>query len=175
MANEASNRTSGAEATRFELTSFLDGRTVAWGVFEDRFGRIRRRFTVEMNGHWRDGVFLLDESFTYDDGSAETRAWRVTPAENGRFTATCDDCVGTAEGACDADTIRMTYRLRLQLQSSALVVDFDDRIYSVGDGVAVNRATMSKWGVRLGEVSLFFQRSANRAGADAAIRRAAVA
>ena len=30
----------------------------------------------------------------------------------------------------------------------------------MGDTIAVNRATMSKWGVKLGELSLFFQRDA---------------
>ena len=32
----------------FSLTSFLEGRTRAWGVFEDRFGRVKRRFEVEL-------------------------------------------------------------------------------------------------------------------------------
>ena len=142
----------------FELTTFLDGRMSAWGVFEDRFGKLRRRFSVEMVGHWEDKVFYLDETFTYDDGTHETRIWRVSPTGRGQFTATCADCVGTAYGYCDADTIRMSYRFRLKTDARVIVVDFDDRIYRIGAGIAVNRATMSKWGVKLGEVSLFFRR-----------------
>ena len=34
----------------FDLLSWLEGRTLAEGVFEDRGGRVRRRFTVELNG-----------------------------------------------------------------------------------------------------------------------------
>ena len=142
----------------FELTTFLEGRTSAWGVFEDRFGKVRRRFTVDMIGRWRDGIFYLDETFAYDGGTHETRIWRVAPDAKGQFTATCADCVGTAYGSCDADTIRMSYRFRLKLDTRSIDVHFDDRIYRVGDGIAVNRATMSKWGVKLGEVSLFFRR-----------------
>lgn len=142
----------------FELTTFLEGRSHAWGVFEDRFGKPRRRFSVELVGRWQDNEFLLEESFTYDDGASETRVWHVSPKGNGRFTATCADCVGTAYGECDADTIRMSYRFRLKLDAREINVDFDDRIYRIGDGLAVNRATMSKWGVKLGEVSLFFRR-----------------
>ena len=37
-------------------------------------------------------------------------------------------------------------------------VELDDRLYSLGNGNAVNRATMRKWGVKLGELSLFFRR-----------------
>ncbi len=142
----------------FELTSFLEGRTFAWGIFEDRFGRVRRRFTVEMTGRWEERAFYLDERFTYDDGSLETRVWRVEPSEQGRFTATCADCVGIAQGDCSVDAIRMAYTFRLKLDGRELHVTFDDRIYRVGEHLAVNRAIMRKWGVRLGEVSLFFQR-----------------
>lgn len=143
---------------RFELTTYLEGRTRAWGIFEDRFGHLRRRFSVEMTGHWHDRVFLLDEHFHYDSGETERRTWRIVPGEDGRFTATCEDCLGEATGAAGRDSVRMSYKLRLKMGARELIVDFDDRIYRMGDTIAMNRATMSKWGVRLGEVSLFFER-----------------
>lgn len=146
------------EDSLFELTTFLEGSSIAWGVFEDRFGKVRRRFFVELEGRWRGDVFHLEELFTFEDGSRETRTWRVVPTAGGRFTATSADCVGTAHGSCDADTIRMSYRFRLKLNAREISVDFDDRIYRIGGGTAVNRAIMSKWGLKLGEVSLFFRR-----------------
>lgn len=147
-------------APTFELTSFLEGRTRAWGIFQDRFGRVRRRFTVDMTGRWEGHAFYLDENFTYDDDSHESRVWRVEPMEPGRFSATCADCVGTAHGDCGPDAIRMTYTFRLKIDGREFHVELDDRIYRVGDRIAVNRATMRKWGIRLGEISLFFQREA---------------
>jgi len=142
----------------FELTTFLEGRTRAWGVFEDRFGRVRRRLAVDMNGRWEGGVFVLDERFEYDGDAVETRTWRVVPLGAGRFRASCPDCVGDATGECSPDSVRMSYRFRLKLESREIVVTFDDRLHRIGDGIAVNRATMSKWGLKLGELSLFFQR-----------------
>lgn len=147
-------------ATGFDLTSFLEGRTFAWGIFEDRFGRVRRRFTVEMVGRWQEQSFALDERFTYDDGSDETRVWHIEPSGRDGFTATCNDCVGVARGECHADAIRMRYTFRLKIEGRELHVELDDRIYRIGEDVAINRATMRKWGVRLGEISLFFQREA---------------
>ena len=144
----------------FELTTFLDGYTKAWGVFEDRFGRMRRRFEVDMHGGWRDGVFVLDERFAYDDGRVENRSWHVKPLSDGRFEATCPDCVGAASGACTRDTIRMSYAFRLRLPSRVVTLNFEDRLYRMSARTAVNRATMRKWGVRLGELSLFFERQA---------------
>ncbi len=144
--------------TLFELTSFLKGRTRAWGVFEDRFGRVRRRLAVDMHGRWQDGTFVLDERFEYDGDAVEIRIWKVISLGGGRFRATCADCVGDAAGECSADSVRMSYRFRLKLKNREIVVTFDDRLYRLGDTIAVNRATMSKWGVKLGELSLFFQK-----------------
>ena len=168
----ASDMTPIRPGSLFELTTFLEGRSSAWGIFEDRFGKVRRRFSVELLGRWQDKTFCLEEQFTYADGARETRVWHVTPTSGGQFTATSADCVGTAYGSCDMDTIRMSYRFRLKIDAHALNVDFDDRIYRVGDGIAVNRATMSKWGVRLGEVSLFFRRD-DAAGSSKDIRAVA--
>ncbi|MEZ5922903.1 MAG: DUF3833 family protein [Hyphomicrobiaceae bacterium] len=160
-----------SDSRLFELTSFLEGRTRAWGVFEDRFGRVRRRLAVHMHGHWRDGVFVLDERFEYDGDAVETRTWLVEPLGEGHFRATCPDCVGEATGACSTDSVRMTYRFRLNLESREVVVSFDDRLYRIGDTMAVNRAKMSKWGVKLGELSLFFQRLPDEA--ESAVRKSA--
>lgn len=143
---------------RFELTSYLEGHTRAWGIFEDRFGRLRRRFDVEMDGRWVDGTFVLDERFVYDTGEEEMRRWHIVPGSDGRFTATCADCPGEASGECSVDSVRMSYRFRLKLADRSFVVDFDDRIYRMGDRIAINRSTMRKWGVKLGELSLFFER-----------------
>ncbi|MFM9938288.1 MAG: DUF3833 family protein [Hyphomicrobiaceae bacterium] len=145
-------------STRFELTTFFEGRTVAWGIFEDRFGRMRRRFQVEMQGCWHGDVFHLEEKFVYDTGDTELRTWIVTPAGDGRFTASCADCVGGAVGVCDRQSIKMRYRFRLALSGRNIIVEFDDRIYCIDQDRAVNRAVMRKWGIKLGELSLFFQR-----------------
>ena len=150
-----------ADSQMFELTHFFEGQTTAWGIFEDRFRKLRRRFTVEMNGRWENTIFQLDERFVYDTGEIETRTWRIVPGAGGQFSATCSDCIGAAHGICTSDTIRMSYRFRLTLDKRSINVDFDDRIYRMTDNTAVNRATMSKWGIKLGELSLFFERGLN--------------
>lgn len=145
----------------FEITTFLLGRTRAWGVFEDRFGRLRRRFTVELNGHWQNDMFCLDETFMFDTGDVEERKWLVRPQGNGKFVATCDDCIGELRGTTEPNVLRMRYKFRLDIGSTVINVDFDDRIYRMGAHTAVNRATMRKFGIRLGDLSLFFRKVPN--------------
>ena len=116
-----------AAAGTFELTTFFDGRTRAWGIFEDRFGSVRRRFSVVMEGQWQGDTFVIDEEFVYDTGESEHRSWSVTPQGEGQFRARAADCIGEAIGRSDAEHIHMTYKLRLQMTGRTLVVDFDDR------------------------------------------------
>jgi Protein of unknown function (DUF3833) len=165
-----------------DITRVLAGVTLAGGFFKDRFGRVRRSFEVTMIGRWEepadgagDGrVFVLDEAFHYDNGERERRTWRVMPGRDGVFTATCADCIGIAHGVASSGSWRMRYRFRLKMGRRALAVAFDDCVYRVDDRVAVNRTVVRKWGIKLGEVVIVFERQdvqtdrANTAFADAA-------
>jgi hypothetical protein len=138
-------RSSPEPAALFDLPQFFSGRTLAWGVFEDRFRRVRRRFEVDIAGHWEGREFVLTEQFRYDVGAVEQRTWRIVPGVAGRFIATSSACVGEAVGICSSNSVHMRYRFKLELQRRTVVVDVDDRIYHMGGGIAVNRATMSKF------------------------------
>ena len=156
------------ETSRFDFTRFLHGETTAWGMIEDRFGRVRRKFTAQMVGRWNGDVFVLDEVFTFDDGEVESRTWQVSPGSNGSFTATCDDCEGRAIGSCSLDLISMRYRFKLRISGRTVSVDFDDRIHRAANGVALNRATIRKWGIRIAELWVVFVRNERLAPASAA-------
>jgi hypothetical protein len=142
----------------FEITRFFVGRTHAQGLFEDRRGRVRRRFIATLDGTWEGSDFVLREDFVYDDGETERRAWYIRPGADGRFTATCDDCVGSAVGQCDSASWWMRYDFRLKMKRRSVVVSFDDRVYRIDQGLALNRATVRKWGFRLGEVLIVFRK-----------------
>ena len=44
-----------------DLARYFDGRVVAHGMFQDRFGKIAKRFTVVIDGRWNGGNGVLDE------------------------------------------------------------------------------------------------------------------
>jgi hypothetical protein len=142
----------------FDLSDFFSGHTTAYGIFEDRFGRIRRRFDGLFVGRWSGDEFVLNETFTFDDGEVESRIWRLKPVRDGRFTATTPDCIGTANCEAFAQNTRMRYRFNLKLKRRTVPVRLDDRIYRVDDYRAVNRCRVSKWGIKLGELTIFLER-----------------
>ena len=144
------------ERPLLELDRYFNGRVLAHGVFQKRGGEVARRFTVVMDCHWEGNQGVLDEAFTYSDGSTERRIWRLTKHADGHYTGRADDVVGEAQGQTSGNAFRWNYTLRLPVDGKEYEVQFDDWMFLVDDRVMLNRATMSKFGVTLGEVLLSF-------------------
>ena len=49
----------------FILEEYFDGKTVAYGVFENRSGEIVNQFKVDITGSVEGDVLTLDEDFIY--------------------------------------------------------------------------------------------------------------
>ena len=128
-------------------------------MFVDRFGSIQRQFEVVVEGRKTDAGFSLDEYFLYDDGEREERRWDVTALGNGRYEGRCRDVIGVAHGVCTANMLSWKYRFRLEMFGRKVAVTFDDVMVLQFGGVLVNRATVSKAGLKLGEVLLTFRPS----------------
>ncbi len=141
-----------------DLRRFFDGTVDAWGVFTDRSGKVVKRFTVVMQCSWQGEQGVLDEAFTYSDGSTQRRVWRLTHLGGGRYSGRADDVVGEARGETRGNAFRWRYTLALPVDGRVWHVDFDDWMYQMSDRVMLNKATMSKFGVTLGEVTLSFTR-----------------
>ncbi|MCZ2407875.1 MAG: DUF3833 domain-containing protein [Burkholderiales bacterium] len=144
------------ERPLLELDRYFNGRVLAHGIFQQRGGEVVRRFTVVMDCRWEGNQGVLDEAFTYADGSTQRRVWRLTKHADGRYTGRADDVVGEAQGQTSGNAFRWNYTLRLPVDGSEYEVQFDDWMFLVDERVMLNRATMSKFGVTLGEVLLSF-------------------
>ena len=138
------------------LDRYFNGRVRAHGVFQKRGGEVARRFTVVMDCHWEGNQGVLDEAFSYSDGSSQRRVWRLTKHADGRYTGRADDVVGEAEGQASGNAFRWNYTLRLPVDGKEYDVQFDDWMFLIDERVMLNRATMSKFGITLGEVLLSF-------------------
>ena len=152
------------EQPQLDLRRYFDGVVHAYGVFTDRSGKVVKRFTVVMNCRWSGEagreVGVLDEDFLYSDGSTQKRIWtlRREPGEGGqgRYRGTAGDVVGEARGEERGNAFYWSYDLNLEVDGRTVVVHFEDWMFLMDERVMLNRATMSKWGVTLGEVTLSF-------------------
>ena len=139
-----------------DLKRYFNGVVDAWGVFTDRSGRVVKRFTVVMNCSWNGEQGVLDEDFVYSDGTKQKRIWRLQHQGEGNYSGTADDVIGTAKGASRGNAFRWGYTLALPVDGRVWEVQFDDWMYLMDERVMINKASMTKFGVFLGEVTLSF-------------------
>lgn len=141
-----------------DLKTYFNGELVAHGMFTDRSGKVLRRFVVDLKASWQGDKGTLEEDFRYSDGKTERRVWHLVSQGNGRYTGTADDVVGVALGQAAGNALNWRYTLRLPVDGSVYEVEFDDWMFLIDEQVMLNKAVMSKFGIRLGEVTLAFRK-----------------
>jgi hypothetical protein len=146
------------EKPALDLRTYFDGTVDAWGYFRDRSGKVVKRFTVEMQCKWNGQVGTLDERFTYSDGTTSRRVWTITRVDANTYSGRAEDVVGEARGEAAGNALRWRYVLELPVNGRTYRVDLDDWMYLMDEQVMLNTSTMSKFGIRLGEVVLSFRK-----------------
>jgi hypothetical protein len=140
----------------FVLEDYFLGETRAYGVFEDLSGKVTRSFTVVAKGSQTPNGFVLDERFLWNDGEKQTRTWTFKRKSNGVYEAFAGDVKGAAEVTQGGNAIRIKYLLNLPNGNGTITVRADDWSHLIADGVAINRADISKFGIKVGRVTLSF-------------------
>jgi hypothetical protein len=141
------------------LERYFSGTVDGWGMFQDRSGKVLKRFYVRIDARWEGNVGTLDEHFEWSDGKRTRRVWTVTRVDDHLYTGTAADVVGTAQGVAAGNALRWRYVLNLETDDGKTYeVDFDDWMYLIDDRTMLNRSYMSKFGFDLGQVTLSFTR-----------------
>jgi uncharacterized protein YceK len=143
---------------RLDLFDYFQGHTLAWGLFEDRFGKLRRQFRVDISGTVDGDTLVLEEDFLYADGERQQRTWTITRNSDDTYTGRAADVVGEAHGETAGNALHWTYLMDLQIGDRQLRVAFDDWMFLQPDGVLLNRARVSKFGLEIGSVTLAFMK-----------------
>lgn len=145
---------------RLLLEEYFAGKTKALGIFVDRFGNLRRQFAVDIDGTWDGETLTLVEDFLYDDGETEQRIWRISKTGAHSYEGRAGDVIGPAAGKAYGNVLNWQYRLALKVGDSTWNVDFDDWMFLQDDNVIINRAEISKFGFKLGDVTIVFTKPA---------------
>ncbi|WP_028449496.1 MULTISPECIES: DUF3833 domain-containing protein [Chitinibacter] len=147
-----------AAKPELDLVRYFSGQTEAWGMFQQRGGKVVKRFKVDITGTYQQGALVLDERFVYDDGSTQQRVWTLRQGSDGRWRGTAADVEGEALGEVAGNALNWRYTLRLPVDGKTYHMQFDDWMFLIDEKTMINRASMSKFGIELGEVTLFFRK-----------------
>ena len=62
---------------RLIIEDYLSGNVKAWGILQNRSGKVIRQFSADLNGTWNGKQLILDEKFDWSDGEKQTRQWTI--------------------------------------------------------------------------------------------------
>lgn len=142
----------------FNLEEFFDGRSVAYGQFQDVLGRVSRRFRVDIHGTWDGRTLRLVEDFTYSDATTEQRIWTLVKTGEQTWQGTAPGVIGVATGTEQGDTFNWVYTIDLPLPNGTQRVSFDDWMWMLSDRRVLNKAYMRRFGATLGVVTITFEK-----------------
>ena len=145
------------ETPRLDLATYFNGRVDGWGMVQDRSGKVLRRMVVELDCRWNGNEGVLEESFQWSDGKTEKRVWKIRK-DGDRYLGRADDVIGEATGEAAGNALRWNYVLALPVGDSTYHMDMDDWMWMIDNKTLANRTTMTKFGVRVAEISIFFRK-----------------
>jgi hypothetical protein len=146
-----------SEKPVLDLAQYFNGTIDGWGMFQDRSGKVLKRFYVKIDATWVGNQGTLDEHFEFSDGTRENRVWKLVK-DGDRYTGTAGDVVGTATGTAAGNALRWNYVLALPVDGTTWHMDMDDWMFLIDEKTMLNRTAMSKFGVEVGQVTLSFRK-----------------
>ena len=141
---------------RLIIENYLTGNVKAWGILQNRSGKVKRQFSADLNGKWDGKQLILDEKFIWNDGEIQKRQWKIYKIDEHNYEGTAEDVVGIAKGYSYGPTFKFEYVLLVPIKGREIKITFDDWIFMQDERVAINRATMTKFGIKVAELTVMF-------------------
>ncbi len=137
---------------QFDLRRHLSGPILCEGMIYGPTGRVTSRFVADMNGAWDGNTGVLSETFRYDSGTVQNRAWTMRLADDGSIEATAPDVLGSASGRAEGSAVVLRYRIKLAPEAGSHVLDVTDWMYLMENGTIMNRSQFTKFGIKVAEL-----------------------
>jgi hypothetical protein len=134
------------------MEEYFIGKSLGQGMFYDRFNNLASTFTVELHGSMRGETLVLDEVLRYGNGEELRRVYEIERISENLYHARTEDVVGHATIESFGNTLRWSYQLKQKIGDSIWTLTFDDWMFLRENGVVLNRAFASKWGLEVGQV-----------------------
>ena len=141
------------------LEDFFNGQCKAWGIFETRGGRLKNQFTVLTDGTWNGEQLELKERVFYANGSRDERIWAIIKTGHNTYEGLTDGLQTKARGTVTGSHFQWKYRLSWRYKGRGWLTHFDDQMWLQDKNTLINRAIISKYGLKIGQAWLFFRRA----------------
>jgi hypothetical protein len=144
-----------------ELERFFAGRSEGWGVMQSRSGTLLQQFRIEAEGSFDEATqtLRLEETYRFDDGHVDVLDWTIRRLGPGRYEGSEPRLTGPAQGEQAGNAFHWTYRRDVpQKEGGPRRLAFDDWFWLQPGPVLISRASVSRFGVELGTLSVFYRK-----------------
>ncbi len=141
------------------IEKYFNGEVLAWGILQNRNGKVTRQFNAKMMGSYEDKVLTLEEDFYWKDGEEQKRIWKIKKLDDHNYVGTAQDVIGEAKGMSYGSAFKLEYTLLVPYKKKKIKINFDDWIFKQDDKIAINRATLTKFGFKVAELTVFFKKN----------------
>ena len=139
-----------------KIEEYFQGKVKAWGMLQGRSGEIKRQFVADMKGKFDGQNLILDETFVWNDGEKQKRRWTIKKLEDNRYEGTAPEVVGIAKGVSFGSAFKFEYKLLVPYKYKKIKIKLDDWIFKQDEKIAINKATLTKFGIKVGELTVLF-------------------
>jgi len=139
-----------------KIEEYFQGNVKAWGMLQGRSGEVKRQFVADMKGEFDGQNLILDETFIWNDGEKQERRWNIKKVGDNNYEGTASDVVGIAKGVSFGSAFKFEYKLLIPYKGKQIKIKFDDWIFKQDEKTAINKATLTKFGFKVGELTVFF-------------------
>ena len=139
-----------------KIEEYFKGNVKAWGMLQGRSGEVKRQFVADMEGKFDGQNLILDETFIWNDGEKQERRWTIKKVGDNKYEGTAPDVVGVAKGVAFGSAFKFEYKLLVPYKDKEIKIRFDDWIFKQDEKTAINKATLTKFGFKVGELTVFF-------------------
>jgi hypothetical protein len=141
----------------FTLESYFTGKTSAQGSFAAING-VKRSFVVDLTGRWDGKTLTLREDFVFDDGTRDRKTWRFVNTGPKSYKGTREDVIGETSVRLNGNVARFSYLVYLDGAQKKNKVRFHDTMTLKPDGILLNTALVTKFGLPVALTKIEFKR-----------------
>jgi hypothetical protein len=82
----------------------------------------------------------------------------LTRIDEHNYTGKANDSVGSGKGEAWGNTLHWDYTIVTETDSGTFALDYDYWMYLIDENTLINRATLSKFGVKVGDITVTFHK-----------------
>jgi hypothetical protein len=147
-----------ANSPKMDIRNYFRGDLEAFGILQDRGGKVIKTFTVKMKGTWQNNDGKLEEDFVFSDGKTDHRVWDLKVFDDNNFTGKAGDVVGIAKGEQYGNAMRMNYVLTIPLENRKIDVKINDWMYLIDNDSLINVSELRKFGFKVATLTIGFKK-----------------